>query len=148
MQIVKKRKKIEMYFFLLQKLELKLELFFFFFFSLPPHFHFPLLGVSCRARGAFSYGCRCNFYSRPYFFYLDLHFGKRENNRTYFLFINFLCHFCAINLFAAFFCFFEMEKNWPFFFPPLPVLRLHGGCCINHDEDDDEGWELDILDIM
>lgn len=53
------------------------------------------------------------------FFYLDLHSGKKENNRTYF-FINFLCHFCAINLFAsAFFCFFDGEKNSPFSFSSI-----------------------------
>lgn len=66
-----------------------------------------------------------------------------------FLLISFVIFVLSIFLLLLF-CFFEMEKKkiGPFFFFPLSVLRLHGGCCINHDEDDDEGWELDILDIM
>lgn len=53
----------------------------------------------------------------------------------------------SIFLLLLFFAFL-MEKKIALFLFPLSVLRLHGGCCINHDEDDDEGWELDILDIM
>lgn len=43
-------------------------------------------------------------------------------------------------IFIVFLCFAFLRKY--FFFFPF-VLRLHGGCCINHDDSD--GWELDIL---
>lgn len=64
-----------------------------------------------------------------------------------FLLISFVIFVLSIFLLLLFFAFL-MEKKIALFLFPLSVLRLHGGCCINHDEDDDEGWELDILDIM